>query len=253
MEYSPIKSLDDTGLVQTLCTAVGHGIWFSNCEEGAENYREIGAQLGITPHEMVGTFQRHTSNVEAVTKAQGGEYVIYRSDPIVPRDGIVTNERGLLLTSIESDCTPLFILDPVRRAIGMVHSGWKGTAAMIGARAIQLMQEKYGTEPGDVLVAFGPHICANCYEVGEDLIPPFRENFSESEIESFFRPKTNGKYTLNLSEAISISLVRAGVREENIFPTKDCTFHGGRYYSHRVQVRDNLNLQDNMLTGIMLI
>lgn len=254
MDYYSVTELEKTGLVVTAMTSEGHGCWLSNNPNGHAGYREVAAHFGISAErDMVGTFQRHSNTVKAVTRAKhAGQNVMWRESEPIPWDGIVTNERGFMLTSMESDCTPVFLLDPVKQAIGMVHSGWKGTARQISANAVRKMQEEYGTDPADVLAAFGPCICRDCYEVGADLIPPFSEQYSPAELELMFRPKTDGKYFLDVNLAIRLSLERTGVKSENIFDTCRCTYHERVFYSHRRQIKDGLGGRDNMFTGIML-
>lgn len=252
MEYYSIEPFEATGLVTTVYTSKGRGCWLSNTPEGWENYREIAHHFGIDEERMTATFQRHTNIVKAVTGKDAGRHVYFRPDPIQPMDGIVTDEEGLMLCSMESDCTPVYLLDPVKRAVGMVHSGWKGTAACIAVQAVRQMEQEYGSQPEDILAAFGPCICRDCYEVGDDIIPAFRENFTESEIQEFFRPKANGKYLLDVNCAIRISLEREGLNAEKIYDCGECTYHGGKYYSHRMQIKMGEKGTDNMFTGIML-
>ena len=252
MNRYSIRPLEETGLVTTLLTGIGLGRWLSNDPQGHENYRAVAAELGIPAERTVGTFQRHTSHVEAVDGSEGGKYTLWRPDEITPRDGIVTDEPGLLLTSIESDCTPVFLLDPVKKAIGMVHSGWKGTAAQITVNAIRLMGERYGSAPRDVLAAFGPCICRDCYEVGGELIDSFRENYTPEELEQVFLPRSEGKYSLDLKRAIRFSLEKEGLQPDHIYDFNSCTMHEGRFYSHRARAKAGLPTDLNMLTGIML-
>lgn len=253
MDYYSLSPFDDTGLVKTFFTArsVG-GCWLSNNPVGWENHRRLLSHFNLTENDITATFQRHSANVAAVTRSEAGRHVFYRPDPPVIADGIVTDEPGLLLCSMESDCTPVFLLDPVRRAVGMIHSGWRGTASLISVNAVRLMEEKYGSRAEDIMAGFGPCICRDCYEVGADLIPHFSENFSDEEISSFFIPKPDGKYLLDVCEAIAVSLVREGVLRENIYPSPYCTYHDGLFFSHRRQLREGLEGIDNMCTGIML-
>jgi YfiH family protein len=135
---------------------------------------------------------------------------------------------------VTADCVPVFLFDPVRRAVGLVHSGWRGTAECIAPKAAALLQEQYGSRPEDLLVCLGPHICGRCYEVGAELIPPFRASFSEAECGRFFPPaQAPGKYLLDLSEAIRLSLTRAGVPPEQIRSSGRCTFEDPRLCSWR--------------------
>ena len=86
--------------------------------------------------------------------------------------------RGLVLATFYADCVPLYFVDPVHHAIGLSHSGWRGTVAKIGAVTVRKMQETYGTDPADVYAAIGPSICQECYEVSEDVILEFKKSFA---------------------------------------------------------------------------
>ena len=253
MDYYSIKGFDNTGLVTTTFTSMGHGCWLSNNPDGHAGYREVAEHFGIRAEDMAATFQRHSNIVREVSFKDSGMNVLWRNDPIEVADGIITNEKNFMISSMESDCTPVYILDPVKKAIGMVHSGWRGTVNGISVNAINLMSELYGSCPGDIMIAFGPCICAECYEVGADLIPFFAESYTKDEIEQLFIPKNDGKYNLDVKEAIRISLRKAGVRNENIFDCGYCTYHSGLFYSHRLQIKQGLPGTDNMFTGIMLI
>ena len=153
-----------------------------------------------------------------------------------------------MLCTVEADCVPVYILDPKHPAIGMVHSGWKGTASHIVVRAIEKMMKTYGSKANDILVAFGPCICGNCYEVGSELRDEFAANYHADEIEAIFKPAQDDKYMLDLKKAIRISLKWTGIRGENIFDTGRCTKESADLCSWR---RDN-PVMKSMLTGIML-
>ena len=253
MDYYSIKEFDDTGLVVTAFTSMGHGCWFSNDPNGHAGYREVAAHFGIRAEDMAATFQRHSAVVREVTSKDSGMNVLWRNDPIEVADGVVTNERNFMISSMESDCTPVYILDPIKKAIGMVHSGWKGTLQNISINAIELMGKLYGTLPADVMIAFGPCICKDCYEVGGDLRESFSSNYNEVELARLFAPKSNGKFNLDIKEAIRISLLKAGIQEKNIFDTDYCTYHSGLFYSHRLRAQQGLPTTENMFTGIMLL
>lgn len=253
MDYYNIEEFDKTGLVITSFTSMGHGCWLSNNPDGHAGYREVASHYGIRAEDMAATFQRHSNNVREVTFKDSGMNVLWRNDPIQVADGIVTNERRFMISSMESDCTPVYILDPVNKAIGMVHSGWKGTLKGISVKAINLMTDLYASSPEEIMIAFGPCICQDCYEVGEDLKEAFSEHYSPFEIESLFFAKNNGKYTLDVKEAIRISLRKIGVLDKNMHDCGYCTYHSGLFYSHRLQIKNGLPATDNMFTGIMLL
>ena len=89
-------------------------------------------------------------------------------------DGLVTQDPDIILTLKVADCVPVFLHDPSKNIIGLVHSGWRGTVENIVLNAIQLM-EKNGTETGDIRCILGPAICICCYEVDGEVSKIFDE------------------------------------------------------------------------------
>ena len=248
MKYIKIKPFEDTNLVKTAVTTNENTNWAQGNEAALENYKALGAEFGITPAQMVRTWQVHSAGVRTVTKEQGGDFIL--NDITAPEtDGLITNERGLMLCTLQADCVPVFLLDPVKKVIGMIHSGWKGTNKKIAANAVRLMKEKYGTDPADVLAAMGPCICGRDYEVSADLKEAFLQNYPEDAVEDFFEPKDNGKYYLYLDRAIRFALKEAGLKGENIYDPEYCTVHSGLFPSYRASGGTN----ERMLTGIMLV
>ena len=149
-------------------------------------------------------------------------------------DGLVTDIPGIALVTSHADCVPLFFVDPVRRAIGLSHSGWKGTAARIGAATVEKMRQEFGSRPEDIRAAIGPSICRNCYEVGEDVAQEFRRTFSARECRQILLPGKPGKYMLDLWRANQIILTDSGLIPDHIAVTDICTSCGGDLlWSHR--------------------
>ena len=149
-------------------------------------------------------------------------------------DGMVTNVPGLVLATFYADCVPLYFVDPVHRAIGLSHSGWRGTAAKIGKVTVEKMNEEYGTDPKDIYSAIGPSICQKCYEVSEDVILEFQKSFEKKYWDSLFYIKENGKYQLNLWEANRLIMLEAGIKEEHISMPGICTCCNPEFlFSHR--------------------
>ena len=267
-----IEQLDRTGLVKTVFTDNERTSWTVDPEnllndsqipselseinekelnsEELNNYRALAAEMGITLSQMVRAHQVHGGNVRIVTSLNGGERII-RQSPENDYDGLITNEKNLLLLTLEADCTPVYILDPVNEVIAMLHSGWRSTAAEISANAIKSMHENFGSDAENLIAAMGPCICRECYEVGKELIAEFEKSFDKEEIGKIFTLKNDGsgKYLLDLSEAVKLTLIKAAVREENIFMPPYCTCHSKTFPSYR----RNKVLKPHMLTGIMLI
>ena len=197
-----------------------------------ENFRRVAAYFGVTEDAFVFTDQTHTANVRRVTRADAGKGLT-RPQDYTDVDGLITNEPGLVLTAFVADCVPVAIVDPVRRAIGLVHSGWRGTAGRISRVAVSQMQEAYGTDPSDLVCAVGPSICRDCYEVSADVADVFAAEFAAHTGE-ILTAKGGGKYQLDLHRTNRIILEEAGVRPENISVTGLCTCcNPDLLFSHR--------------------
>ncbi len=202
-------------------------------ENVRENYRRMASALGVEPGQMVLSQQTHTTNLRVVTRADAGKGVIRQRD-YTDVDGLLTDEPGLMLVTFYADCVPLYFLDPVHRAIGLSHSGWRGTVGGMGRKTVERMGEEFGSRPEDLLACIGPSICQSCYEVSEDVAEAFRQAFPQEEHPAILESKGHGKYQLDLWEANRRILLRAGLRPEQIQVAGLCTCcHPDLLFSHR--------------------
>lgn len=199
-----------------------------------ENYRRIARAIGFHPWDLVTSDQTHTTNVRVVTEEDRGKGIAHPRD-YQDVDGMVTNVPGLILATYYADCVPLYFVDPVQRAVGLSHSGWRGTVGKIGAVTIKMMEEVYGSKREDILAAIGPSICQKCYEVSQDVAEEFKSAFSPKYWKELFYPgKKEGKYQLNLQEANRRIFLEAGILEEHIFLPGVCTCcNPDLLFSHR--------------------
>lgn len=207
-----------------------------------ENFRRIADAIGVKCEDMVFSQQTHTANVRVVTEEDRG-MGITRPLEWQDVDGLVTNVPGICLVTFYADCVPLFFLDPVKKVIGLSHSGWRGTVSKIGKETIRKMQKTYGCNPQDILAAVGPSICQDCYEVSEEVILQFQMHFSEKDWASLFYKKENGKYQLDLWKANEIIFLEAGINKDHIAVTNVCTHcNSDVLYSHRTMGNNRGNL-----------
>lgn len=197
-----------------------------------ENYKRMADAAGFDMNDIVTSDQTHTANVRLVTEKDRGNGIT-KPRPYADVDGMITNVPGLVLATFYADCVPLYFIDPVHRAIGLSHSGWRGTVAKIGAVTIRRMQEEFGSEPSEIYAAVGPSICQDCYEVSEDVADAFKEAFP-GHADEILLDKKNGKYQLDLWRANEIVLTEAGVLKEKIAVTNICTCcNPDLLFSHR--------------------
>lgn len=187
-----------------------------------ENYRRIAKALDVPEDSFVLSHQTHTTNVVKVTKADCGNGLT-RPLSYQDVDGLITNEPEICLTTFYADCVPLYFVDPVKKAIGLSHSGWRGTVGKMGKCTIEKMQKEFGCNPKDMIVAVGPSICQDCYEVSEDVIEEFQAAFEEKDWNQLFYKRSNGKYQLNLWKANELIFLEAGIPRTQIAITNLCT------------------------------
>lgn len=198
-----------------------------------ENYRRMAEALRVDMEKMVLTWQTHTTNVRVVSEEDLGKGIIKERD-YRDVDGLATDMPDVTLVTFFADCVPLYFLDKKNHAIGLSHSGWRGTVKRMGEKTLETMAEAFGTRPEDVTACIGPSICMDCYEVGGEVIEEFAAEFPEAVHDRLFYKKENGKYMLNLWEANRIVLTDAGIREENLSVTDICTHCNPELlFSHR--------------------
>lgn len=213
-----------------------------NPEHVRENYRRIADALEVEDGKMVLSWQTHTTNVRVVKEEDAGKGIDRERD-YKDVDGLVTNVPGITLVTFYADCVPLYILDPVHSAIGLSHSGWRGTLHRMGGETLEVMNREYGTRPEDVIVCIGPSICQDCFEVGEEVVREFARVFQIPDLPGLYYRKENGKYQLNLWRANEIVFREAGVLSENIHVTDICTRCNPQLlFSHRAMGTERGNL-----------
>ena len=228
--YSPLLEKDANGelfihMFTTRCGGVSKGPYASmnpsysrgdRTEDVTENFRRIAAAAGIGCERFVLSQQTHTDNVRVVTAEDAGKGVV-RDRDYTDVDALVTNEKGLVLTVYIADCVPVLLADPVHKAIGAVHSGWRGTAKQIVRRTLEVMGSMYGTKPQDVYAAIGPCICQDCYEIGPEVAAEFGYDGK------ILKKGKGDRYHLDLRKANLNLLLSAGLRREHITAGDVCT------------------------------
>ena len=144
-------------------------------------------------------------------------------------DAMITNLQGVAIGVRTADCIPILLYDPVKRAVAAIHSGWRGTVTRIISNAVSKMRSVYATEPSDILAVIGPGICADCFQVGEEVALKFKEaGFSMDSVWSFRGPRNgtdmSGGHHIDLKEACRQTLLECGVKDENIQVSSLCTY-----------------------------
>ncbi len=163
-------------------------------------------------------------------------------------DALVTDASLVPLIILTADCAAVFFFDPVHRAIGIAHAGWRGAVARIAARTVEAMHDAFGTRPDDVVAAIGPSIGPCCYEVGSEVIDAVTAAFPDYADELLLEPDmaSAGSFRASVNEdkkhfdlwrANEIALRDAGVPENSIETARLCTScRTDLFYSHRAEL-----------------
>ena len=207
-------------------------------EEVIANFKIFAEGAGIDYDVMAVVNHEHGANVLRIAHEHRGRG--FYKDPLPPCDGIITDDPTVTLVTSHADCGAYFFYDPVHRAIGMAHAGWKGTLLRIGAEMARRMAEEFDTDPSDIIAATGPCICRDCFEVDADLGEKFQSEFGYPGIS---RPGRPGKAYVDLELAAAVQFVEAGIRPESITLMNACTYENRQhFFSHR---------RDKGITGSM--
>jgi polyphenol oxidase len=198
-----------------------------------ENYRRMAASIGFDVTKLVVSLQVHKTNIRVVDEKDYGKGLFVQRD-YDEIDGLITNKPGITLVTKYADCVPLYLVDPVKKAIGLSHSGWRGTVLKIGKVTVEEMKKNFGSDPADLIAVIGPSICSNCYEISEEVAEEFRNSFSECEKHDILTSRGNGKYLCNLWSANREVFLEAGLSPNNIHVSEVCTScNSDLLFSHR--------------------
>ena len=189
-----------------------------------ENRRRIFDSLDLPVESIFDSWQVHGTHVICAARPRPLD------SPHERADAILTNQKGITLFMRFADCVPIFLYDPVQKVIGVVHAGWRGTVDCVSAEAVKQMREQYGVRPEDIIAAIGPSICADHYEVGQEVVAAARNAFGVDAERFLFQ--RNGSIHLDLWQANRFTLEQNGVRQVEIAGL--CTrCHMEDWYSHR--------------------
>lgn len=162
--------------------------------------------------------QTHSDNIK----------IIENSEEIVKNtDALITNKSNIYLFTLHADCTPIYILDKKNRIVALIHSGWRGTHKKILEKTLKKMLYSFNSKPEDIIVAFGPSIRKDSFEVDYDVYKLFKEKF-ENDI---YYEKKDNKYLIDLPKINTDIAKKFGVSQ--IIDSNICTYEDKRFYSFR--------------------
>jgi YfiH family protein len=190
------------------------------------NHGAICEALELEEGQLVSPHQVHGTRVVAVGRADRGR-VIERTD------ALITDEPGVALLLRFADCVPVWLYDPVRRAVALAHAGWRGMVAGVVTETVRAMHDSFGCQPRDLIAGVGPSIGPCCYEVGTDVAQAVKDA-PGGELEAFLDPRGTSKWHLDLWAAVRRQLAGTGVAQIEVAGL--CTAcHTDEWFSHRAE------------------
>lgn len=203
-----------------------------NHERVIANRLTVCRSLNKRLEDLVACEQSHGDFISVVDSRDKGRGAWSVEDSLPATDALLTGEKGLLLSTYHADCVPVFLLDPVRMVIGLVHAGWRGTCLQITKKTIHMMQKIYGSRPENCLAGIGPAIGPCCYIVDEPVIARIKTAFFYWE--ELITPVDKGHWRLNLWEANRRMLLDAGLKPGHVSMAGLCTFcRDDLFFSYR--------------------
>ena len=204
-------------------------------ENVLENFRRIGERFGKAPEDFVLSKQSHETKVLKVGTKDRGKGITKERD-YEGIDALITDEEGLILSCFSADCVPILFYDPIRKAVGACHSGWRGTKGKILRNVVEEMRKHFSSNPADILIAIGPSISKEQYIVSEDLGLSFLEDYPDlgEDSSSPIQRISKDKFQMDLWDLNRRIALDSGIREEHISISGYCTMENPElFFSHR--------------------
>lgn len=192
-----------------------------------ENRKKYFSKIGIDSKKIVDIVVTHGNKIKIASKKDGGKY-------FEGFDGVVTNEKDLVIGLTVADCMPIAVFDPIKNSIGLIHAGWRGLESGIIGKTIESMSREFKVQNSKLIVFIGAHICQKHYEVHVDVSGKFK-SFKGA---SFKDSRT----FLDLGLIAKQQLIKAGIKEKNITMDNRCTFEDKELFSYRRGDIKNRNL-----------
>lgn len=237
--YMTAPNIAETHAFTTRFGGVSEGIFSSlNLAENRgdendrvrKNFETICSELGICVDDLVFSRQVHKADVRHVSAKD--RHTLFTPIPY-EADGLITTEKDVPLVIFTADCVPILLSDPVRGAIGAVHAGWRGTALDIVGETTRKMITELGCKARNIQAAIGPSISQCCFETGSDVPQALSEVLGMAS-GAYIAPRSGGKFMVDLKGCNKRLLLLAGLPEENIFVSDECTScSSDKYWSHR--------------------
>jgi polyphenol oxidase len=201
-------------------------------QENLENRKKYLKKEKINLKNIVAAELVHSTNIKVINGNDKGTV-------IANTDGLITNNPNIFLTITVGDCLPIYLYDEKRKVVGLLHAGWRGVVNNICRVALDMMINRFNSEPKNIFVYIGPHLQKCHFQVKENILPQFKKEFIIKERDII---------KIDLLSFIKEQILICGVSKDNMSSSNECTYcNEKKFFSYR---RDKPEEADSMLAYI---
>ncbi len=210
-------------------------------EKAVRDYQNLCFAIGSKVEHLVKTNQEHTDEVKIVKEKVKQNEPDINLESYDKTDGLITNQKNIMLSTTNADCILLLFFDPVKKVIANTHSGWRGTVQRISVKTIEKMKTQFDCKPENIICCICPSIRKCHFEVDREVKEIFEKEFQDMEnIEEIIEETIlNKKWHIDTVKINQVLLQKEGLKIENIIDSGICSVcHSDRIHSYRVEKQE---------------
>ena len=210
-------------------------------EKAIEDYKGLCYAIATEPMHLVKPNQNHTDEVKVVKEKVYLNKPDFNLEQYTQTDGLITNQKEVLLATTNADCILLLFFDPVKKVIANTHSGWRGTLQRISIKTVEKMKKEFNCNTEDIICCICPSIRKCHFEVEKEVKDSFEKEFQDIEELNKIIEETipNQKWNIDTVKINQILLQKEGLKPENIIDSKTCSVcNSDKIHSYRVEKQD---------------
>lgn len=210
-------------------------------QKAIEDYTNLCKAINSKPEHLIKTNQDHTDEVKVVKEKVNLKEPDFNLEQYAKTDGLITDQKNMILSTTNADCILLLFFDPVKKVIANAHSGWRGTLQRISIKTVRKMAEEFDCNPKDIICCICPSIRKCHFEVEKEVEDKFKKEFKDIENinEIIEETNPNQKWNIDTVKINQILLQREGLKLENIIDSKICSVcHSDLVHSYRVEKQE---------------
>ncbi len=191
------------------------------------NYKKLCTAIGFEYKNLIRPTMSHSDNVQIVKEKINKDAPDMNIPSLENTDGLITDKREFIIATTGSDCITMILFDPVKKVLGNIHSGWRGTLAGISHNAVEKLKENFNVDAKNLICCMAPAIRKCHFEVDKDVADMFYEKYKYfSDIDKIISKGSGGNPNKYYIDTIKINinlLLDNGLKGENIIDSKICT------------------------------